>query len=828
MPTTKKPLVSIIVLNWNRISDTLLCLESIRNISYKNKEIIVVDNGSVDDSKEILSNIKDIIYIDNPKNRGFTGGHIDGYKESNGKYILILNNDAVMSSDYLSIAVEQMENDKQIGALGGRAYSWDETQEAYDTSNKFYSYQNINPVTAEGIFEVSDFGKIQEVNNVSGSSALLRKSVIEEIGYFYEPFFAYYEETDLFARMKRYGFKIMYEPALHIWHKSGSSSSSYFQFNQLFKNRFIFAIRNFEGEKLPSFLKSYIRTGLQSTYMRFKNNDNEALHKGFSNAFIKNCFVWPKYIINRRKLQSRIGIKNNYNHDIVKDRTSISIVFDGTGLKTSELNSLIKGIYSNILNKNPPNIEVSLVVGDKLRYEGDINYVYVTSINKNKSLNLGWLSSRGEYIYFADSNIIDLKALLSEATSMKLLDKWISKSMPRLMSRELLIHKGGIEAANDDDSIDSLQLFSYFWSAKKTFLDKTDATKVQKKYSDEKTQEIQIQVNASKHEDKAPSRWSIFLAKHYRIYQQSLLVRWIFTREITNRLRLARIKNLIVFGCTFNRGLFAKELKHIRNTLFSVSFIGVDIKKQNKYVESSIKNALLKDSWRNIPIYIICRDRYDELVRLLSWLEKMGMKNIILIDNDSIYPPLVNYYSETNYQVIRTQSNVGHTVPWTGGIIRTLSPNELYIVTDPDIIPDINCPDDVIEHFLTIHLTYFAHQKVGFGLLINDLPNKYHLKQSVIDWESQFWKVELERDVYEAGVDTTFALYKPFVHRYIIHPAIRTGGAYVARHAPWYCDSTKLTPEDKFYRARVNSQVTSWNVDEVAERYKVELKRMKK
>ena len=246
---TSQPLVSIIILNWNGIEDTLNCLKSLEKLDYSNYEVIVVDNGSVDGSKKVLSTTRNITYVDNPQNAGFTGGHIIGQKHAKGEYIFILNNDTVVAPEYLKEAVKLLEKDTSIGAVGGRSYRLKSVQDEYDTSLPFYSYQKINLFTGEGIFKQHDDGRVIEVNNISGSAAVIRHSTIKSVGYFYSPFFAYYEETDLFARMKRAGHKVVYSPNLHIWHKDGSSSSSYFQYKQLYRNRLLFVLRNFD--KIP-------------------------------------------------------------------------------------------------------------------------------------------------------------------------------------------------------------------------------------------------------------------------------------------------------------------------------------------------------------------------------------------------------------------------------------------------------------------------------------------------------------------------------------------------------------------------------------------------
>ena len=155
---SRNNLVSVVIVNWNGLEDTKLCLEHTRKQTYRNIEIIIVDNGSTDGSVDYLRTVKDIKLVENPQNLGFTGGHIAGYKASRGDFILLLNNDAIMDSRYIENAVISMRSDKKIGAIGGRAYLWDETNPLFDTTNQFYAYQIIHPINAEGIFPQSDEG----------------------------------------------------------------------------------------------------------------------------------------------------------------------------------------------------------------------------------------------------------------------------------------------------------------------------------------------------------------------------------------------------------------------------------------------------------------------------------------------------------------------------------------------------------------------------------------------------------------------------------------------------------------------------------------------
>jgi GT2 family glycosyltransferase len=823
-PSSKRPLFSIVIVNWNKKEDTLFCIEHVRKLDYPNFEIIVVDNGSIDGSNKMLKDIDDIKYVRLDTNTGFTGGHIAGLNASSGEYIVLLNNDAVIKHDYLNIALKHFEDSSDIGAVGGRAYWWDEENPVLSEKGPYYSYQSINPITAEAITHQDDGGVHHEVNNVSGSCAVVSREAVEKVGYLYDDFFAYYEETDLFARMKRAGLKVVYDPKLSIWHKNGASSTPYFQYKQLFKNRFLFAVRNFDSFHLKKFLKNYTKTGLKSLVYSLKRTEFSALHKGFRDGFIHNLIHFPSAFRSRSALQKELD-PSNYNQKLYSENSLVSFVVSVSSNSVSEN-------WIDYANKNEL-IEFMFVSKNPIKNTLPANCKVVSDISlfDTYSENIGWLSSKNQYVIFSslESKPLSKSDIEKALWQAKTKNLWVASvendSQNLMLDRELLIKHGGLDKFESDDILSAIKsLVEYSYARRKKSVERYVLNQLKISNTTLSSEKLHERILFDKRSEAKPSKWIIFINRHYRIYQIRNYFRWLFSFKISLRLKLARTKNLVMSVITLNRRRFATELKHIRNEVIKSTPGFFNITQQGEKIKNRIPD--LKRDWQNIPIFIICRDRLDPLQKLLKRLDEFGMKKIIIIDNDSIYPPLVNFYRTLkNIQVIRTGANIGHTVPWEGSFIKTLVPNDFYIVSDPDVIPTEKCPNDVVKYFLDLHEKYPLYQKIGFGLKIDDLPNEYALKKSVIEWESQFWKQELEINVFEAAVDTTFALYKPYTFSYLLSPSIRTGDPYLARHLPWYVSSKKLSGEENFYRDRANSKITSWNLDDLPERYKKEMEK---
>lgn len=231
---------------------------------------------------------------------------------------------------------------------------------------------------------------------------------------------------------------------------------------------------------------------------------------------------------------------------------------------------------------------------------------------------------------------------------------------------------------------------------------------------------------------------------------------------------------------------------------------------QRKKAERLSRNVLRVHYSDDIPVFIICRDRVGPLRKLVHWLESEGLNNIYFIDNASTYPPLLAYFESTKYTVVRLNSNAGHTAPWREGIVQLYAAGKPFIVTDPDVIPSKNA-HGAVKFFADLLNRHLERRKVGFGLRIDNLPDHYELKDHVIAWEKQFWVSKVEADVFDAEIDTTFALYRPGTP-YVLGPGLRTGGKYVAEHEPWYVNSKDIPDEILYYREHADKVVGSWGV----------------
>jgi hypothetical protein len=252
----------------------------------------------------------------------------------------------------------------------------------------------------------------------------------------------------------------------------------------------------------------------------------------------------------------------------------------------------------------------------------------------------------------------------------------------------------------------------------------------------------------------------------------------------------------------------------IKEFLFSVkkkikSNFSLGSRKLNRLFLSNTLSEI--DSYK-VPIIINNRNRYTYLLQLINWLENNNYKNIIILDNDSTFPELLEYYKITKHRVVYLNANVGYMALWQTPIFNEFK-KDFYVYTDPDVIPGESCPQNIVFKMYEILKKYNSIEKLGVALRIDDLPDHYKNKAAVIMDEKRFWKTQISQNVYNAPVDTTFSLYKPLAYGNSEQcVAYRLAGNYTFRHLPWYEDSLNPTSENKYYIDHVKKGSTVWSV----------------
>lgn len=244
------PLVSILSVNYKQTQVTLAFLKSLYACTYKNIEIILVDNGSNQDLEQVVkSEFPNVQVIVSKENLGFAGGNNLAIKKAKGKYLLFLNNDTEVEPNFLEPLVSEMENDSTLGLVSPKI--------VYYGLNKiqYAGAVGINPYTGRGSkighMEEND-GRYMETRFTDlghGAAMMIPLEVVKKVGMMPDIFFLYYEEHDWCEIIKRAGYKVKYVGTSTIYHKESVSvgKESPLKIYYMTRNRLLFMRRNYSG-----------------------------------------------------------------------------------------------------------------------------------------------------------------------------------------------------------------------------------------------------------------------------------------------------------------------------------------------------------------------------------------------------------------------------------------------------------------------------------------------------------------------------------------------------------------------------------------------------
>jgi GT2 family glycosyltransferase len=223
------PHVAIIVLNWNGLQDTRWCLDSLKNITYPDYEVLVLDNGSAGPEAAALEKeYPGFIHVmRNPFNAGFTGGNNLAIKwlneHSKPDYFLLLNNDTEVHPDFLSELVNLAEREPSIGITGPKTYvrGLDNVLQTVWTTLDMRTGRTR--LTGFLVTDTGQYNEPRQVDCLQGSCLLIKAEVIRRVGLLDEGYFCYFEENDYFCRARQAGYRIFYAPRALIWHENSVS-----------------------------------------------------------------------------------------------------------------------------------------------------------------------------------------------------------------------------------------------------------------------------------------------------------------------------------------------------------------------------------------------------------------------------------------------------------------------------------------------------------------------------------------------------------------------------------------------------------------------------
>ena len=214
--------VSVVIVNWNGIRFLKVCLDSLLAQTYANAEIILVDNGSVDDSvRYVQEHFPEVVIVALVANAGFTGGNAAGLKVARGEIIALVNNDTRVDGQWLENLIQPMLKDPSVGICASKIL--------FESDGTVNSAGDGITTAAVGVNlglnrPASQFNTPKRVFGACGAAVLYRRRMLDEIGFLDDEFFLYDEDTDLNFRAQLAGWKCAYVPTALVHHRSNATS----------------------------------------------------------------------------------------------------------------------------------------------------------------------------------------------------------------------------------------------------------------------------------------------------------------------------------------------------------------------------------------------------------------------------------------------------------------------------------------------------------------------------------------------------------------------------------------------------------------------------
>ena len=254
--------VHIVVLNWNGLEDTLECLASIRTLTYPNVRVHVVDNASANNEAEVIEKqFPEVDVLRQKENLGFCGGCNAGIERAlaeDADFVMLLNNDALVSPDLLENLLGAYDQLDRPGAVSPVIFKYPDTKNIWFSIARWEADWRSGEakfrLALDEDYESLKDKKPYETEFACGCCLFVSTAVVREVGMFDERYFAFFDEAEWCVRMKQKGFTSYIIPSAHMYHKVGGSTPSLVATYLLTRNRLLWMKENLSfGRKLRSY-----------------------------------------------------------------------------------------------------------------------------------------------------------------------------------------------------------------------------------------------------------------------------------------------------------------------------------------------------------------------------------------------------------------------------------------------------------------------------------------------------------------------------------------------------------------------------------------------
>jgi GT2 family glycosyltransferase len=249
---TPVPKVSIIVLNYMQWHDTIACVCSLQRCTYQNYEIVLIDNGSPNDSEnQLRKQFPDLTFFQTGNNLGYTGGINYGIKkvlQGNPEFVLVINPDTTVEPSFLDHLVAGMVGNPNAAIVGGTIFHSNDKNKIWYAGGKLLPWRGLaHHFTSLVEGAVTPQEKFIRVTFVTGCLMLIRVSALNNIGLLDDRFFMYYDDIEYCSRAQRLGYILLYVPEAKILHNIVCVDKAVYKLYYSMRNRYLLIRTAFSG-----------------------------------------------------------------------------------------------------------------------------------------------------------------------------------------------------------------------------------------------------------------------------------------------------------------------------------------------------------------------------------------------------------------------------------------------------------------------------------------------------------------------------------------------------------------------------------------------------
>lgn len=259
----KTPLVTVIIPNWNGAAHLPTCLDSLRRQTFRDFEVIVADNGSIDGSLALLErDYPEVRVLALGKNRGFAGACNAGIQAARGEFIVLLNNDTEADPHWLEEVVAAFQRHPEAGLVASKMRLFDR-RDVLHTAGDYYRVDGRPGNRGVWETDVGQYDREEYVFSACGGSAAYRRMMLDEVGLLDEDFFYSCEDVDLAWRAQLAGWRCVYTPRAVVYHKlsatGGGVTASFYDG----RNFIYLLVKDYPGDLWRRYWRAILRAQLQ-------------------------------------------------------------------------------------------------------------------------------------------------------------------------------------------------------------------------------------------------------------------------------------------------------------------------------------------------------------------------------------------------------------------------------------------------------------------------------------------------------------------------------------------------------------------------------------